>query len=532
MNNKEIANTLKLLGDLMELHGEADFKTKSYFFAARTLKSIDVELSTLTVQELEQIQGIGKAIAAKIFELTQTGTLHLLETYLQKTPSGIVELFQIKGIGAKKIKLLWDELGIESMGELLYACNENRLITIKGFGAKTQQAIKEQIEFIHKNANSFLWANLEEFAIDIIESIQNQYPELLIDTVGDFANKKQTLEKIELLIATTNVELQTKLIDQFRHFPIQFHFCTKDDFYLNRIKLSSSKQNFEKLIQKINTPQTFISEADIYEQAQLSFIPTELRDLDDIYSFQNFDDLIQLKDIKGIIHTHTKYSDGSNTIEEMAKQCMAKGYSYLVISDHSKSAFYANGMKEETIIQQHLEIDKLNKKYTDFKIYKSIESDILYNGDLDYDVDILKTFDLVIASIHSNLKMNEEKAMERLIKAIENPYTTILGHLTGRLLLSRKGYPIDTKKIIDACAANNIVIELNANPHRLDIDYTWLNYCQEKNVKIAINPDAHNLEGINDIRFGVIAARKGLLLKDNTLNTLNINSFDTFLLNK
>ena len=239
--------------------------------------------------------------------------------------------------------------------------------------------------------------------------------------------------------------------------------------------------------------------------------------------------IIELKDIKGIIHTHTKYSDGSNSIEEMAQHCMQKGYEYLVISDHSKSAFYANGLSVERIIEQHQEIDQLNLKYPNFKIYKSIESDILYDGSIDYEDNVLQMFDLVIASVHSNLRMTEEKAMERLIKAIENPHTTILGHLTGRLLLSRKGYPINHQKVIDACAENDVVIELNANPNRLDIDYKWIDYCQQKNVKIAINPDAHNLAGISDVRFGVIAARKGLLFKRNTLNTLTQSEFDDFI---
>lgn len=531
MNNREIAGLIQLLGNLMELHGEPDFRTKSYHFAARSIKSLDQELVDMPQELIEKIPGIGKAISSKVIELISTGNLQLLETYLQKTPVGIIEMFQIKGIGPKKIKLLWEELDVESIGELLYACNENRLITIKGFGVKTQQNIKEQIEFLQKNSNFFIWANIEPLVNEIKAEIKEQYPDLIIETVGDFANKKIVLEKITFLIGTVELQIIEQLKNQFIQYPIEFISCTPSEFYLKRIELTTT-EDFKIINNSIATHQEFSNEIVVYEAAQIPFIAPEFRDISNIYQFAKdglLDNIIELKDIKGIIHTHTKYSDGVNSIEEMAQHCMQKGYEYLVISDHSKSAFYANGLSVERIIEQHQEIDQLNLKYPNFKIYKSIESDILYDGSLDYEDNVLQMFDLIIASVHSNLRMHEEKAMERLIKAIENPYTTILGHLTGRLLLSRKGYPINHQKIIDACADNGVVVELNANPNRLDIDYKWIDYCQQKNVKIAINPDAHNLAGISDVRFGVIAARKGLLFKRNTLNTLTQSEFDDFI---
>jgi len=239
-----------------------------------------------------------------------------------------------------------------------------------------------------------------------------------------------------------------------------------------------------------------------------------------------------VKDIKAIIHSHSNWSDGSNTIEEMAKACIEKNYEYLVISDHSKSAFYANGLTEERIKEQHTYIDELNKKFAPFKIFKSIECDILNDGNLDYSANILFTFDLVIASVHSNLKMTEEKAMMRLINAIENPYTTILGHMTGRLILSRPGYPVDHKKIIDACAANNVVIELNAHPRRLDMDWRFIHYALEKNVLISIDPDAHSTSGFNDIKYGVLAAQKAQLTKEKNLSSFSLQQFENFLANK
>ncbi|MEO6355285.1 MAG: PHP domain-containing protein, partial [Ferruginibacter sp.] len=241
---------------------------------------------------------------------------------------------------------------------------------------------------------------------------------------------------------------------------------------------------------------------------------------------------LQVNDIKGIIHSHSNWSDGGYTIEEMAKAAMGKGFEYLVISDHSKSAFYANGLQEERIKEQHLYIDQLNQQLAPFKIFKSIESDILNDGSLDYSNAILSTFDLVIASVHSNLKMSEDKAMLRLITAIENPYTTILGHMTGRLLLSRKGYPVDHKKIIDACAANHVVIELNAHPSRLDIDWRYIEYALEKNVLISIDPDAHSLDGFNDIQYGVLAAQKAMVRKENNLSSFGLQELETFLVKK
>ena len=239
--------------------------------------------------------------------------------------------------------------------------------------------------------------------------------------------------------------------------------------------------------------------------------------------------LIQPEDIRSIIHSHSNWSDGANTIEEMANECIKRGLEYLVISDHSQTAFYANGLKEERISEQHRYVDELNAKLNPFKIFKSVESDILNDGSLDYPVSVLKTFDLVIASVHSNLKMTEEKAMTRLLKAIENPYITILGHMTGRLLLSRNGYPVDHKKIIEACAANNVVIEINAHPRRLDMDWKWIDYAIEKGVLLSLDPDAHALDGFDDVKYGVLAAQKGGMTKENNLSSFGLKEFEDWL---
>jgi DNA polymerase (family X) len=270
----------------------------------------------------------------------------------------------------------------------------------------------------------------------------------------------------------------------------------------------------------------------IFTKANIQNIPAFLRETSTIIEKakkNNLPSVIQTGDLKSIIHSHSKWSDGVNTIEEMADECIKRGFEFLVLSDHSKAAFYANGLTEERIREQHRHIDELNAGLKPFKIFKSIECDILNDGSLDYTDQILATFDLVIASVHTNLKMPEDKAMGRLLKAISNPYVTILGHMTGRLLLSRNGYPLDHKKIIDACIQNNVVIELNAHPRRLDIDWRWIEYVLDKGGLISIDPDAHALDGYDDIKYGVLAAQKGGLTKEQNLSSYSLKQFEEFL---
>jgi len=290
---------------------------------------------------------------------------------------------------------------------------------------------------------------------------------------------------------------------------------------------------FHQAYPELKIPATKDAADDIYfTEAGIAAIPPCLRETANIIALaQNntLPHLIQPEDIRGIIHSHSTWSDGSNTLEEMANACIEQGFEYLVISDHSQTAAYANGLKEDRIRAQHQEIETLNKKPGAFKIFKSIESDILNDGSLDYPEEVLKTFDLVIASVHSNLQMTEEKAMGRLIRAIENPYTRILGHMTGRLLLSRNGYPVNHEKIIDACAANHVVIEINAHPRRLDMDWRWVQKAMDKGVLLSINPDAHFIEGYKDVKYGVLAAQKGGLIRERNLSSFGLKEFEEWL---
>src|SRR5688572_23955916 len=314
---------------------------------------------------------------------------------------------------------------------------------------------------------------------------------------------------------------------------MEFYSRADEVFYSTLFETSSGEEflnEWNRLYKKDSSVHASIEE--IFSSKKLNYIPPFLREKSGIIEKakqQSFKDLIQPGDIRAIIHSHSDWSDGSNTIEQMANACISKGFEYLVISDHSKSAAYANGLQEDRVKQQHLYIDELNKKLAPFRIFKSIESDILGDGSLDYSDNILSTFDLVIASVHSNIKMQEDKAMMRLLNTIRNPHTTILGHMTGRLSLSRNGYPVDHKKVIDACAANHVVIELNAHPRRLDIDWRHIDYAVDKGVLISIDPDAHSLEGYNDIRYGVLAAQKAGVTKEQNLSSFPLKEFENFL---
>ncbi len=524
MSNDDILDALEITAKLMELHNENPFKTKAYANAAFRLSKLRYDFEGKTKEDIESIEGIGKSIAAKIMEWISTGTNADFKLMMEKTPEGVVEMLGVKGLGPKKVRQLWQELGVESVGELLYACNENRLITLKGFGEKTQTQVKQNIEFKISNNNKFHYAALEKPIHNLISFINEKQPELKISAVGQLARKCEVIDKLEILVGgKINVDLSE--IEKNSPLPIHYIECAANHFNYKLLELTSTAEHLERInFQSLNKTE-FESEFEIYKTLNLQFIVPELREgLEEVeLAKQNkLPTLIEFSDLKGALHNHTTYSDGVHTLKEMADYCKGLGYSYLGICDHSKTAVYANGLTIEKVIQQQQEIDKLNSSYTDFKILKGIESDILNDGSLDYPEDILKTFDFIVASIHSNLKMNEEKATERLIKAIENPYTSILGHPTGRLLLARKGYPIHHKKVIDACAANNVSIELNAHPYRLDIDWRWIPYCLEKGVKISINPDAHHKEGFKDMYYGVCAARKGMLNKENCLNAFGL----------
>jgi DNA polymerase (family X) len=549
MTNKEVSSVLSRLAALMELHKGNEFKIRSVQNAAFTVNRLDVPVSTLSLEEREGIKGIGKSINQKISEILDTGSLPELDDLVQQTPGGVIEMLDIKGIGPRKVAMLWKELGIESPFELLYACNENRLTELKGFGSKTQQQIKKSVEYSISNSGLFHFATLEEAATRLKNRLNKLKEIELLEITGDLRRKCETAGHIRLVAAVKDVERVSDYILKSKEwqdlefipmedhslqgmldsaFPVHLEFTRPADFYKTLFKTTGNPEHLTLWSKQagvdLHKLPSLNTEEDYYVSFNIQFIEPELREGGDELELAHgnkIPQLISLSDLKGCLHNHSTYSDGVNSIEEMSKACVELGLSYFGICDHSKSAFYANGMPEERIIQQHREVDELNKKMAPFRIFKGIECDILHDGSLDYSDEVLKSFDFVIASIHSGLRMTSEKATERILKAIRHPATTILGHPTGRLLLAREGYPLDHRTVIDACAENGVVIELNAHPYRLDLDWRWIRYATSKNVMISINPDAHHVDGISDMAYGVLAARKGMLTARHCFNALD-----------
>lgn len=547
MTNHEIADHFELLSKLMDIHGDDSFRARSYASAAFRIEKVPEQLSTLSVEEMKAIPAIGANMAKKIAELNITGKLAVLEDHLSKTPKGVVDMLSIKGIGPKKIALLWRELDIESIGELEYACQENRLVTIKGFGAKTQASILESIRFIKANSGFCLYAEADALVANILQFFEANYPGGLYSPAGAFRLQRNVLDSIDWVCTLEQSQVLSAFAD------ITFEATERDDilsiklegspvlnFYLAKSAPAYYKQLFQRstsadFLQAFENayryPENITTEHDIFTSNGLPFIAPALRERPEILRLaaeNRLPGIIQPSDIKGIIHCHSTYSDGQHGLEQMAKAAKEKGYEYLVISDHSQAAFYANGLTPERIIQQHIEIEKLNQKLAPFKIFKSIEADILNDGRLDHEDTVLSSFDLVIASVHSNLKMSEEKAMQRLLTAIQHPATRILGHPTGRLLLSRAGYPVDHKTLIDACAVHDVAIEINAHPRRLDLDWTWIEYALSKNVLLSIDPDAHSIDGMDLVKYGVFSAQKGGLTKERNLSSFDLAQMEAF----
>ena len=548
MNNYQIADSFSLLAKVLDIHGENSFKSKSYSSAAFAIEKLSMQISEMPREKIAGIKGIGASSAQKIIELLETNHLKALDELIFSTPLGVIEMLNIKGIGPKKIHTIWKEMEIESIGELLYACKENRLKLYKGFGEKTQQNVIDVIEFYLNNKGSHLYASVEMIVPEIESFLSKLFQGNQVILTGDFKRQMPVINELEFVIDADEIliektfstipgfELKEKKTDSVVYknstgLNIKLYWSAKEDIAHTLLRTSSSESFYNELVKDIEV-KNMQDEESFFRTAGVPFIPAFLRDNEKNIAVAKNNKLpepIQTSDIKGIIHCHSNWSDGSNTVEEMAKAAMARGMEYLVISDHSKSAFYAQGLYEDKILAQHQYVDELNEKLYPFKIFKSIESDILNDGNLDYSNAVLSTFDIVIASVHSNLKMTEEKAMTRLLKAIENPYTTILGHMTGRLLLSREGYPVDHKRIIDACAANNVVIELNANPSRLDIDWTYIEYALEKNVLISIDPDSHSINGLDDVKYGVLVAQKAMLPKEKNLSSFSLTAFEKFI---
>ena len=551
--NSDVSRLFSTYAELLQLHHKNERLADWLAGAAYRLRNLSGE-----------IDGMDKAALAKSFrpeivkiiqELNDTDTIEDLDELIQLTPPGLFEMMQIRGLGGKKLAVLWKKAKIDTVEGLLKACKKDKLSQIPGFGAKTQQNIIAAIESMHENKDRFYYADVADAAASLVQQIQTSCKTKLVSLCAEIRRQSTTVESIEILAALPPAKLNVASLR--RHLIIQsstkevtrghtldevpviiIHTSDKY-FYQQLFELTGSEAHVGKIKASIKAATKSKtgkgnavekSEEAIYKKAGFPFIVPELReDIAEWDFIKQKGTLVTLDDIKGVVHNHTTWSDGVDKLDAFVLACKKKGYEYTVISDHSKNAYYAKGMKEEKVLRQMEAIDALNKEVAPFKIFKSIECDILISGELDYSEPLLKKFDLVIISVHQLLKMREEKATKRLIKAIENPYTTILGHMTGRQLLIRPGYPVDFKKVIDACAANKVVIEINANPYRLDMDWSHVPYAIKKGVMISINPDAHSIAEIDNIRWGVAAARKGGLTTAMTWNAMPLKKIEHWL---
>jgi len=499
----------------------------------------------------------------KITELVTTGRLNYHEELRARFPETLFELFGIAGLGAKRIKTLYEELGITSVGELEYACNENRLLTLKGFGPKLQQNVLEGIASFKKRRGLHLYSVAREEADRIVAYLTAQKRPFRIAVAGSLRRRKEVVkdidilasadhsgelmacfwafEKVEKVVAQgetkSSVVLKSGLAADLRvvsddEFPYALHHFTGSKEHNVAMRQRAKERGI-----KMNEYGLFhgderiacTDEAEIFAALDLPFIPPELREDMGELETESLPNLIERSDLKGVFHCHTVYSDGLGTVEEMANAAKEMCLQYIVIADHSQSASYAGGLSPERIAEQAEEIRRLNKKMAPFRIFHAVESDIRSDGALDYEDDVLRMLDVVIASVHSRLSMGADEATERIVKAVSHPCTVVLGHPTGRLLLSRDGYPLHWDRVFDACAKYQVAIEINANPHRLDLDWRYMKRAKERGIRFCISPDAHSALALNDVEYGIGIARKGWLEPSDVLNCLSVKELELWL---
>ncbi len=567
MNKREIADVLNEIATLLELKGENPFKIRAYSNGARKLETLEEDLDTLIEEgTLGDVPGFGKALVEKIETLAKTGSLEFYEKLKASVDPGIVSMLEIPGLGAKKIKSLHEILGVSSIEELQEACEANRVAELKGFGKKSQDKIAEGIKNREAYGKRHLWWNARAVAEPILEGLQ-ALPEVeRASHAGSFRRKREHVGDLDFIVASSNpgpvmdwfvaqdnirevtakgdtkasVRFESGLQADLRVVPSeQFSFAlhhftgSKDHNVLLRQRALSRGYSLSEWGLKSVDAESFEesslkadSEEDIFKHLDLQFVPPELREgLGELEAAESdgFPELLEVSDLKGTFHNHTTSSDGRASLEEMTEAAQARGWEYWGVADHSKASFQANGLDEERLLEQIERIEELNaSKRLSTHVFSGNECDILPDGSLDIDESILMKLDYVVASIHSSFSQSEEEMSARIIRAIENPATTMLGHLTGRLLLRREPYSVDTHKIVDAAIANDVIIELNANPYRLDMDWRFWRKAAEKGLATSINPDAHAPEHFDFVEAGVNVARKGWLTAENVVNTLSL----------
>ena len=517
-------------GVMLEVLDPDSFRARAYYTAARALETSSLSLSDLIEGRAAlKIKGIGKSLFSQMMEFNQTGSLPVIDELAVHWPEGLWDLLRLPGIGPKRVSALYHHLHITSLGELEYACNENRLVTLTGFGPKTQSKIVESIEVLKEQQGKRLYAEVESLAEELTQHFKALPGVLDCVIVGDFRRQCPIVERLDFLLQSQgevaglsslpgiNREedltpyLTSLYTGEVKGMPINIFVCDSSWSGTALIHLTGSAAHLEALGMESLVPQA--SEEDYYNYLGLPFIHPSLREGQgevELSRSGHLPALLEQRDIAGLLHIHSTYSDGSASIMELAKAARGMGHAYLGIADHSRSAVYANGLSIDRVKAQLAEIDGLNASGTlgALRVLKGIEVDILADGSLDYPDEVLSQFDFCIASVHSQFRMGVDQMTKRIVKAIANPHIDIIGHLTGRLLLGRSGYTLDMDAIIEACAQHNTALELNASPRRLDLSWEHCRQAKSRGVRIAINPDSHHISTLTDIRYGHLVAQK------------------------
>jgi DNA polymerase (family X) len=566
INKKDVIKLLEKIAIYLEIKGENPFKIAAFRKAAAALESDDRSL--IQIDDFTALPGIGKGTAAVIEEYIKTGQSKILSDLQKEIPEGLIPLLKLPGLGGKKISKLYNELGITDIESLKQACIENKVQTLAGFGKKTEEKILAVIEEIGKQPERLPLAFVLPIAEKIEKSLSNMKGVHRFSRAGSLRRMRETVKDLDFIIATTEPDMvreqllslerigdviangETKVSIRLKYeyeIPVDFRLVQPSEFATTLHHFTGSKEHNVKMRQlakergekiseygveclKIGKITTFHSEEDFFRHFGLYYIPPEVReDGSEVDVFSKKVDLIRLSDIQGDLHMHSSWSDGANSIEEMAEACRKKGYRYMAITDHSQYLKVANGLTPERLRAQREEIARLNEKYEDFTILAGVEMDILPDGSLDYDDELLAEMDIVIASIHSGFSQPREVIMSRLKTALLNHHVDIIAHPTGRLIGRRNGYDVDIDMLIELAKETNTALELNANPNRLDLSAEYVRKAQEAGVFIVINTDAHHIDMLHDMEIGVSTARKGWIRKETVMNTWSLDQLHTFL---
>ena len=573
ITRETLIDALEQIATLLELKGENPFKIRAYRTGAETVRTFPGDFLQLARDnQLEGIKGIGEALRDKLHTLAATGALPFLDKLKAEFPDTIFELFDVSGLGAKKIAALYAELGVGSIADLQRACESGAAAQLAGFGEKTAAKLLEAIQSRAKYADSFRMDQVAPAVREILDYLRDQPETSRAEVAGSFRRGKETVHDLDFLVATkhpkaimeafvappwvesviasgptkTSVRLHSGVQCDLRvvtnaEFPFALVYFTGSKEHNILLRSRALKQGWTLNEYRFTptgpdspeVPEEIYEEAQIHRSLGLEFIDPALREgAGEIEAAETgtLPRLVEMENLRGTFHNHTTASDGHASLRQMAEAAMELGLEYLGIADHSKSSFQANGLDETRLRAQLGEIRTLNAEFApDFRLFSGSEVDILKDGSLDFPDDLLAELDYVVASVHNVFTLPEAEMTARIIRAVENPYVTMLGHVTGRLLLKREPYAVNIPAILDACAANGTIIELNASPWRLDMDWRWWRMAKEKGIKCSINPDAHTIHGLQDLWYGLRAARKGWLTRQDVINCLPLGKVEAAL---